>query len=81
MFSQDDHDKKIHVRSKDPRKIARQFEKGSGNGEKPSRKHHHGPSEPRKVVKSYFNILLEGEGGQGQVHPPEYSPETPCCEM
>jgi len=49
----DDHDKKIHVRSKDPRKIARQFEKVAS--EKPQKKHHnnHAPSssEPRKVVK------------------------------
>jgi len=35
---QEDHDKKIHVRSKDPRKIARQFEKGSGSSEKPRRR-------------------------------------------
>merc|ERR1719410_68768 len=47
--AEDDHDKKIHVRSKDPRKIARQFEKVSGD--KPKRRERPaGPSEPRKSI-------------------------------
>ena len=53
-YFQDEHDKKIHVRSKDPRKIARQFEKGSGPSDKPLRKGpRNGTAEPRKVI---FNL-------------------------
>jgi len=46
---EDDHDKKIHVRSKDPRKIARQFEKGSSDKPK-KRERPYGSSEPRKSI-------------------------------
>lgn len=47
----DGHDSKIHVRSKDPRKIARQFEKGSGSSEKPRRSQGGPPTDRPKFVK------------------------------
>merc|ERR1719350_2520854 len=47
----DAHDSKIHVRSKDPRKIARQFEKGSGSSEKPRRSQGGPPTDRPKFVK------------------------------